>query len=271
VYLFDLCCGTLLIVPFLPDSPRMRRRMFWIGLPVIVAGVVAAVVVSIPNTTPGSGKPTKDEGPAQLVKNTTVPLTRADRLAIDGLLAKFVPAAVERKDATLAWTLAGPELKAGSSLAEWKKGASPVPAFPVKEKTFTGWPTIDVERGQVTLSLLVHPVKGKESLGDYTFAVQTIRSHGRWLVNRLYTIAINHPVRGNQHEIGPADFGAQGTGGTPPAKNPTLSNSWFLPVLFGLIAALGAPFLIGSFFFVRSRRRRRHQAAAELPALPTRR
>jgi len=180
-----------------------------------------------------------------------------------------VPAAVERKDATLAWSLAGPELKAASTLAQWKKGDSPVPAFPVKETTFTGWPTVDVERNQVTLNLIVHPVKGKESLGDYTFAVQAIRSHKRWLVNRLYTIAINHPPKGGPREFGPADVAAQGTGGTAPAKEPSLSHSWFLPVLFGLVAALAAPFLIGAFFFVRSRRRRRRIAAGDLPALPT--
>jgi len=256
-------------MPSLLSSPRKRRRALWVALPLVAAGIVAAVIASIPNTTPGSGKPTKDEGPAQLATNTTVRLKPADRVAIDKLLAKFVPAAVERKSATLAWSLAGPELKAASTLAQWKKGISPVPAYPVKEKTFTGWPTVDVERNQVTLDLIVHPVKGKESLGDYTFAVQAIRSHGRWLVNRLYTIAINLPPKGGPREFGPADVAAQGQGRTPPAKQPSLSRSWFLPVLFGLIAALGAPFVIGAFFFVRSRRRRRRLAAEGLPKLPS--
>jgi len=256
-------------MPSLLTSPRKRRRALWVALPLVVSGVVAAVVFSIPNTTPGSGKPTKDEGPAQLATNTTVRLKPADRVAIDKLLAKFVPAAVGRQSATLAWALAGPELKAASTLAQWKKGVSPVPAFPVKEKTFTGWPTMDVERNQVTLSLIVHPVKGKESLGDYTFAIEAIRSHKKWLVNRLYTIAINHPPRGGLREFGPADVAAQGQGRTPPAKQPSLSRSWFLPVLFGMVAVLGAPFLIGGFFFVRSRRRRRRLAAESLPTLPS--
>lgn len=250
-------------------SPRKRRRALWIAVPLVTAGLVAAVVFSIPSTTPGSGAPTKNEGPAQLATNTTVRLKGVDRLAIDKLLAKFVPAAVGRRSATLAWSLAGPELKAASTLAQWKKGISPVPAFPVKEKTFTGWPTVDVERNQVTLTLIVHPVKGKERLGDYTFAVEAIRTHGRWLVNRIYTIAINLPPRGGLREFGPADVAAQGQGRTPPSKQPSLSRSWFLPVLFGLVAALAAPFLIGGFFFVRSRRRRRRLAAEGLPTLPS--
>jgi hypothetical protein len=250
-------------------SPRQRRRAVWAGGVLAIAGLVGGLIAIVPNTTPGSGKPTKDEGPAQLVRNTTVPLEKVDRLAIDALLAKFVPAAVERKDAAVAWALAGPELKASSTLAQWKKGESPVPAYPVREKTFTGWPTVDVERNAVVLNLIVHPTKGHESLGDYTFAVQAIRRHKRWLINRLYTIAINRRPHGGLREVGPADFAAQGQGRTPAPKEPSLGQSWFLPVLFGLIAALGAPFLIGGFFFVRSRRRRRQLAREQVPTLPS--
>lgn len=253
------------------ESPRMRRRLLFVGALFLVAGGVAVGIATIPNTTPGSGAPTTNEGPAQLATSTNVKLTRADRLAIDGLLAKFVPAAVKRKAPALAWSLAGPELKASTTLADWRKGVSPVPYYPVKETTFTGWPTLDVERNSVVLSLLVHPTKGHESLGDYTFAIEAIRIRHHWLVNRLYTIAINHPVRGNEREIGPADFQAQGQGGQAPPKQPSLSQKWFLPVLFGMVAALSAPFLIGGFFFVRSRRRRRRLAAGEFPGLPTRR
>jgi hypothetical protein len=258
-------------VPLLPQSPRLRRRLLFVGALVLVAGGIAGGIAAVPNTTPGSGAPTVDEGPAQLATSTNVKLTRADRLKIDDLLAKFVPAAVERRSATLAWSLAGPELKTSTSLAAWKKGNSPVPYFPVKEKTFTGWPTIDVERNEVVLSLLVHPTKGHEDLGDYTFAIETIRRNHQWLVNRLYTIAINRKPKGGLREVGPADFGAQAQGGPPPTKDPSLSQSWFLPVLFGLVAALSAPFLIGGFFFVRSRRRRRRMESGEFPMLPTRR
>ena len=255
-------------MPTLFSSPRKRRQAVWIGGLLALAGLVGGLIAIVPNTTPGSGKPTKDEGPAQLANNKTFSLKKADRLAIDALLAKFVPAAVERKDAALAWSLAGPELKAASTLAQWKKGESPVPAFPVRETTFTGWPTVEVERNAVVFNLLVHPTKGHEDMGDYTFAVQTIRRHGKWLVNRLYTIAINRKPKGGLREVGPADFGAQGTGRAPPTKNPTLGQSWFLPVLFGLIAALGAPFLVGGFLFVRNLRRRRRRAREQLSTLP---
>src|SRR5205085_787366 len=109
------------------QSPRMRRRVFWIGLAVAAAGTAGGLITLIPNTTPGNPAPVGNEGPAQTVAQTSTVLTAADRRAIDGLLAKFVPAAVERRSADEAWALAGPELKASTTLADWRKGNSPVP------------------------------------------------------------------------------------------------------------------------------------------------
>ena len=237
-----------------------------------VAGLAGGLIAVIPNSTPGSAAPTRNEGPAQAVTQTNVHLSRADRHAIDVLLAKFVPAAVDRRSAAQAWALAGPELKASSTLAQWKAGTSPVPSYPAAEKqVFSGWPTVDVEKNQVTLSLLLHPRPGAK-LADYTFSVQVIRRHGRWLVNRFYTIAINNPVRNGQREVGPADFQAPSTGGGPPAGRPRLGHSWLLPVIGILSLALLIPLGLGLTVFVRSRRRRRRLAAdprSVLPPLPS--
>jgi hypothetical protein len=247
----------------------MRRRAFWLALALAAAGTAAGLILSIPSPKKENINPTGNEGPADTVAQTNLRLTRTDRQAIDGLLAKFVPAAVGRQSATQAWALAGPELKAAGSLAQWKRGISPVPAFPVREKTFTGWPTLDVEKNEVTLSLLVHPRPGEEQLGDYTFAVQAVRSEGRWLVNRLYTIAINHPVRNGQHEIGPADFQAPSGSNGPSQAKPQLASTWLLPIVGILLIALVTPLVIGGVLFVRSRRRKRALAGEEMPSLPS--
>ena len=251
------------------QSPRKRRRIFWLTLVLVAGGVAAGLIVSIPSPKVENVNPTGSEGPADTVAQSNLPLSRSDRRAIDSLLAKFVPAAVGRRSATTAWSLAGPELKAASTLAQWKKGVSPVPAFPVRERTFTGWPTMDVEKNQVTLSLLVHPKKGQENLGDYTFAVQAVRNGGKWVVNRLYTIAINHPVRNGQHEIGPADFQAPGGTAQPSQAKPRVSSSWLIPIVAILSVALVTPLVIGSVLFVRSRRRKRGLPEQEMPSLPS--
>lgn len=124
----------------------------------------------------------------------------------------------------------------------------------------------------MTLSLLVHARKGTGNLGDYTFSVEAIKQRGRWLVNRIYTIAINHPVRGNQREIGPADFQAPSGSNGPTSTKPRLGSSWLLPIVAILCIALVVPLAIGGFLFVRTRRRRRRlieQGRGELPPLPS--
>ena len=251
------------------QSPRKRRRIFWLTLVLVAGGIAAALILSIHSPKVENVNPTGAEGPADTVSAGNVPLTRSDRRAIDALLAKFMPAAVGRRSATTAWALAGPELKAASTLAQWKKGISPVPAFPVREKTFTGWPTVDVEKNTVVLSLLVHPRAGQEKLGDYTFSVQAVRSGGKWLVNRLYTIAINHPVRNGQHEIGPADFQAPSSYAQPSQARPRLGSSWLLPIVGILLIAFVVPVAVGTTLFVRSRRRKRALAGQEMPRLPS--
>jgi hypothetical protein len=262
--------SNLPIVSRLVRSPRLRRRLFWVALALAAVGAAVGLILAIPSPKHENVNPTGNEGPAQTVAQTNARLTRRDRQRIEALLEKFVPAAVGRQSATTAWALAGPELKASSTLAQWKKGISPVPAFPVREKRFDGWPTIDVEKNAVTLSLLVHPKAGSRGLGDYTFAVQAIRQNGRWLVNRLYTIAINHPVRNGKHEIGPADFQAPSSAGGPaPTSKPRLGSSWLLPIVGILSLAFVIPLGIGSVLFVRSRRARRRHAEESLPPLPS--
>jgi hypothetical protein len=248
----------------------MRRRLFWLALLCAVVGTATGLILAIPSPKHENVNPTGDEGPAQTVAQANVRLTGTDRRQIETLLEKFVPAAVGRKSATTAWALAGPELKASTTLSDWKKGNSPVPSFPVREKTFTGWPTMDVEKNAVTLSLLVHPKRGSGDLGDYTFAVQAIRRRGRWLVNRLYTIAINHPVRNGKHEIGPADFQAPSSSGSPaPTSKPRLGSSWLLPIAGLLSLAFVIPLTVGGVVLVKSRRRRKRRAEENLPPLPS--
>lgn len=243
----------------------------WLGGLVVAAAVAVGVILAIPSPRKENVNPTGAEGPAQTIPQTNLPLKPSDRHAIDAVLAKFIPAAVGRGNADQAWALAGPGLKAASTLAEWKKGNSPVPSYPVRERTFTGWPTKDVERNLVVLSLLVHPLAGSK-LGDYTFSVTAVKQRSQWLINQIYTIAINNPVRGSQHEVGPLDFGAPGAGSNSSSTKPRLGSSWLLPIVGILSLVIVIPLSLGIVVFVRSRRRRRKLVSSgqsELPPLPS--
>src|SRR5437867_1863038 len=151
----------------LPASPRARRRLMrWGALAgVLLVGVVVAIAIPGRGSTPS--QPLHYEGPAQLASDTPKGhLTPADRRAINRTLDQFMPAALRRKDAAVVWSLAGPELKSGSTLAGWRKGDTPVPYYPPRETTFHDWQTIEVGRRFAVLNLLLHP-RPPTTLGDY--------------------------------------------------------------------------------------------------------
>ena len=98
-----------------------------------------------------------------------------------------------------------------------------------------------------------------------------VKQGDRWLVNRIYTIAIMNPVTNRTHEIGPADFVAPPPTSQTPNTKRTIGVG-IVPVIsiLGLILLIPASF--GVIALVRARRWRRMVrtgARTELPPLPS--
>ena len=256
-------------MPLLPASPRARRRLVWVAAAVALVVVGGTIAVLLPESSPPSPAAEGNEGPAQLAvaANTHIPLST--RREIDRVLDRFIPAAVGRKDADTAWALAGPELRASSSLGEWRRGNSPVPTYPVAGTTFHAWKTIDAGPRYVVFNILLHPTPGAD-VSSYEFSGEMVENGDRWLVNRLYTIAVFNRVTKTTHEIGPADFAAPPPGPTPNG-HAALGDVGLLPVVGLLALVLLVPLGFGAVALRRHRRWRRHvrsTAATELPPLP---
>ena len=251
------------------SSPRSRRRLTWIGAGVGVVGAVAAVFALIPSHGPPKPVEVTTEGLAQLAAPTSTHVPAASRRAIDRVLDRFIPAAVGRSDAKVGWSLAGPEMKASTTFADWRAWNVPVPAYPVQGTSFHDWTVVDAGHDYVDFNLLVHPRKGA-SLGAWVFDGEMVRRDGAWLVNRLYTIAIMQPVRGSKHEIGPADFVAPGASGTP-AGAARLGGGFLLIVVAILLLVVVAPLALGVLALRRRARWRAQGKArnARLPPLPS--
>jgi hypothetical protein len=231
--------------------------------------LVAAIALLVPSHTPPSASPRQNEGPAQLPA-PQARLTPDDQRAINATLDAFIPAGMERRDIVAAWALAGPEMKSGSSLASWRAGSTPIPYYLPREKTFHDWRTIDVGRRYVIFNLLLHPIR--RSTGLYVFSGQVVKRGRRWLVNRLYTIAImKPPTRSGLHEVGPADFAAQGSQQVAPSKG-LLGSIGIAPAVSVLALAFLLPLSLGVIALVRARRWRRRVRSSgrtELPPLPS--
>jgi hypothetical protein len=257
----------------IPESPRLRRRLKWVAIAgsLVVAGILVAVLM--PGKSPSNGTTTGHRVPAQLAVNTHQKLSQADRRRIDTLLDRFIPAAVERRDPSAAWALAGPELRSASSLSAFRAGNLPVPSYPANEQNYHHWRAIDVERGSVVLNILVHP-RDPRTLGTWVFSVQVVRSGGRWLVNRIYTIAVmNPPTRPKTvtHELGPADYATPGGAPRNHSTGTPGGHSLLIPVVAIFALVLLVPLTLGGIALVRGRRFRRAAAArgsSELPPLP---
>jgi len=255
------------------SSPRLQRRLLWsAGAGAVVAGI-ALVVVLLPGTAavhPASPAPAAGIAAEPVAQTTHTRVPPGERRAIDRLLDRFVPAALERKSAAVAWALSGPELTSASTLAQWRAGTSPVQPYPARGATFHDWTALDVTPDSVTFNLLIQPRPGAR-VAPYVFSGEAIRQGSRWLVNRWYTIAIMNPVRGTTHEIGPLDFGAPGRGDG--ASKPVLGKLWLLPVLALLGIVVLTPVVLAVGALVRARRWRRHVVATgrtQLPPLPRR-
>jgi hypothetical protein len=236
-----------------------------------VALAIVLIVVVIPNHKPTNGKPAGNEGPAQLaVATPQLKVSTADRHAIDAALDRFMPAGVARKSMATAWALAGPELKSGSTLAGWQRGNSPIPYYPLLEKTFHTWRTIDVGPRYVVFNLLVHP-QPSSHLGSYVFSGEMVKQRNQWLVNRIYTIAIMNPVTKKTHEVGPADFVAPPPSSQTPDTKSTIGIG-IVPVVSILALILLIPLTFGVIALLRARRWKRMVRAGartELPPLPS--
>lgn len=257
----------------IPESPRVRRRLTWGAIAAALVAAGLAIAILVPGRSPSKAEPVGNRAPAQLAVNTHEKLAAADRRAIDKLLDRFFPAAVGRRDPAAAWALAGPEMRSASSLSDFRKGTSPVPSYPANEPTYHHWQAIDVEKGSVVLNILVHPTNPQKH-ATWVFSVEVVKPKSRWLVNRIYTIAVmNPPVRPATvtHELGPADYAAPPpTARTSPTKG-RASRSYLVPVLAIFLVVLSIPLTLGTVALLRARRWKRAVRAAgrtELPPLP---
>jgi hypothetical protein len=256
-----------------PSSPRARRRLLRVGIALTVAGSIAGIALALQSPKQPSAAPAKNAPPAQLLNRRTR-VTPKERRAINATLDKFLGASLDRSSPATAWRLAGPEMKSGSTLRQWRAGTSPVPYFPTREKTFGGWEAVDAGPNYVVFDhLLVHPKRGSQTSASI-FSGEVVKSGSHWLVNRLYTIAVmKRPTKTGMHQVGPQDYAAPGASGQGSSQTSggTLGKQWLL-VVVGLVGlAILFPLGFGVASAVRSRRRQRQYVEhrdRDLPPLP---
>jgi len=247
------------------SSPRLCRRLVRWSIGVAGVGAILLVFVLAPESQQPDRAATGKPGSGQVVRPVSLRVRPAERRAVDKILDRFIPAGVGQRSMTTAWRLAGPELRAGSTLGQWRKDVSPIPYYPVAGKTFHNWKTLDAGPNFVEFALLVAPRRGSH-LGDWALSGRVVRRGSRWLVDRLYT-AVTYNLAGAL--TGPPDLiGGPVSSGAPSNRRGSSTGIGAWIVCVGVIALLIAPaFLLSAFLSDGWPRRRR--PTRPLPPLPT--
>lgn len=230
----------------LPSSPRGRRRLAWAGAGVAAAALLAAGVATLPTAKPAAPPEPLSNEPAQLPpRERPLWLSAADRQAVNAVLDRFVPAAVQRRDGAAAYDLVTPRLRGDDRREAWARGALPVMQFPARGTRFHDWSLKYVDDNGVGFDLLLQP-RPKARVGPIMFAVDLERLGGHWLVDSFGPIATFAPAEAPARVRAVGDFSPQAGGDE--VERGRLSPAWLLlPLGFlGVLAALGLGWALSS-------------------------
>ena len=191
---------------------------------------------------------------AGATRAAATPMTPADRNAISTLVDRFVKDVVLRQNLKDGWTLAGPDLRGGTTRAAWIAGDGvTVAAFPASGSSFrNAWTGHLAGPGHFEGAVILQPKPG--SRYDQTaVTVDARRVSGRWVINAFYSAAVfrsgsqNHGSCGRSDCAisGPADYGPQGAASAVGNTSTRVSGHTFLAVLAAIgIFVLALPFVI---------------------------
>ena len=246
----------------LPSSPRRRRRLAWAAGVAVALAIAAAIVVVAPRSKPlpsdasPGGTPVTPAAAAE----REVALTPAMRRGIRRTLERFLPAAVQRRNAALAWELAGPGLRAGTTRRDWLAGRTPVFPFPVADANLEDWRPLYTYADRVGFDLLLQARK-ETRRGPIAVSVDVVRRGGRWLVDTWYVSAVFTGPDERPFVTGSPDFQAEASNKNA-YERPTFSQAKLSPIWFAVPGVIVASLVVVPLALVLVGRRRARRAEA---------
>ena len=239
--------------------------MAWLGGLLVAAGVVAVLIAQLPAPEPKQSEELQP-GEVEVYKPPkAVRLTPRMRREVDATVDEFVRTAVLRRDLTRSWQLAAPELRAGSSRAEWMRGDLPVFPYPADPER-TAWELEYADEVEVALNVTLVPRRGaKEPPEVFGVSLEPARGSAgrRWLVTTWFP-------RGSlsQPEPPPAEQAPAEPGAPTPEESEALRRAtegqidriwWLVPAGILALIVLGP---LGYFAALRIRSRVRRARAS---------
>lgn len=162
------------------QSPRFQQRVLWIGVAVLLAGVIAFVATHFTNTAKTTQAPLNTAVPPKDVSKN--PKTAKLDPAARQVAKEFILTAVARKNLAKAYPLAGPQIKQGQSLKSWLTGDIAVVPYPVSDLDYAPMKIDYSYPKEALIEVALLPKKGSK-LKSALFAMQLNKIGGKWVVN----------------------------------------------------------------------------------------
>jgi hypothetical protein len=235
------------------SSPRFRRRLGWgVGTVGTLTAVVAGAI-AIGNTGHSTATAIDRTKPAWVYKTPPhMSLTKQDRLALYDTSMRFVKTAVARKELDSAWSMLGPEMRAGQTRKSWDTGFNNV--IPFKADGIQAWNVLYSYDNDVAIDLSLVSRSKKDWAGKtFTIELKKDPRKNRWLVASWVPKGI-----GGGGSLSPN----RRSGPPPPVYHPAISVKWLFVPAFFLVALLAGLAAWGIRGAVRSRRAARRYAEA---------
>lgn len=231
------------------SSPRMRRRLGWVGALAAVAGAIAAAAVLMPSESATIADAPPAVAPEKPVSASAEPPTvPAPRAQLNALLDRFIPAVIARKNLAAGWDLVAPEAR--GSRADWMRGGTPFQQFPARDRVFHGWQLNYSYPGDVGFDIFLAPTNPAQHV-SMAFRGEAKRIGGSWKIAVFYPQATFQPVGKKAFVWADTDLQPQAVGSA--ASSGRLGAEWLLlPVSIFGVALAGAV----AFAIVRAGRRR---------------
>jgi hypothetical protein len=234
------------------SSPRFRRRLRWLTVAVVVAGLVTLAATKYSNTGESQATPLNDKPATVYHIPPRMHLSTEDRNELFAVTSQFVMTAVRRKHLGQAWGMLGPDMRAGQTRKSWDSGFNNV--VPFNADGISAFNVLYAYRNDVAIDTgLVSGKGGAWSAKTFTIELKRYPSRPHeWLVASWVPKGIG----------GGGTLSPLRTAGPAPTFHSKLSARWLMaPLVF---VALLVVFLIvwGLGGTIRGRRAARRYAKA---------
>jgi hypothetical protein len=133
--------------------------MAWLGGFVAVCGLVGLLIAFFPSPGPDRAAELEPGAPQVYRAPKPIGLGPQARRRLGETIDEFVRTAVLGRDLRRSWELAGPDLRVGTTRAQWLRGELPVYAYPADPKR-TEWALEYADEVEVAVNVTLVPRRG---------------------------------------------------------------------------------------------------------------